>query len=343
MSRHYHLRLCRVVSALLFLLWGSACVAQQQQYGSIIGELHVSRGDFPQHRVLVQLQLHGATIDSTYADGQGRFGFYSLGGNSYRIVIDDEDFERVDQSAILNPSIMLTTMVQINLQPRSAPPKPNLSRKDVPGKNPYMVDLEAYTRRFPKKAIKEYKKGVEAEKKKDYKDAMKAFQKTIQLAPDFYPAHNDLGSSYVAQGDLEGAQREFLQALRLDQNAQEAYFNLAYVYLLREKYGEAESVVHEGLRRDPNSAFGQFVLGASLHRIGKLTEAEITLKRAVQLDATMAKAYLELANIYLVQQKTEQAVEELRSFLKSVPDDPMAPKVKEVLARLEKAQQSATR
>lgn len=343
MSRHYHLRLCSVVSALLFLLLASTCFAQQQQYGSIIGELHVARGDFPQHRVLVQLQLHGATIDSTYADGQGRFGFYSLGGNSYRIVIDDEDFERVDQSAILNPSIMLTTMVQINLQPRSAPPKPNSSRKDVPGKNPYMVDLEAYTRHFPKKAIKEYKKGVEAEKKKDYNDAIKAFQKTIQLAPDFYPAHNDLGSSYVARGDLEGAQREFLQALRLDQNAQEAYFNLAYVYLLSQKYEQAESAVHEGLRRDPNSAFGQFVLGASLRRAGKLTEAETTLNRALQLDASMSKAYLELVNIYLVQQRTEEAINELRTFLKVLPGDPMALKAKEVLARLEKAQQSATR
>src|SRR5690348_13064794 len=343
MSRHYHLRLCSVVSALLFLLWGSACVAQQQQYGSIIGELHVSRGDFPQHRVLVQLQLHGATIDSTYADGQGRFGFYSLGGNSYRIVIDDEDFERVDQSAILDPSIMLTTMVQINLQPRSAPPKLNSSRKDVPGRNPYMVDLEEYTRRFPKKAIKEYKKGLEAGKKGDYKDATKAFQKTIQLAPNFYPAHNDLGSSYLTQGDLDGAQREFLQALRLDQNAQEAYFNLAYVYLLTRSYGQAETVAREGLRRDPNSAFGQFVLGASLHRVGKLAEAETTLNRALQLDPSMGKAYLELVNIYLVQQRTEQAINELRTFLKVLPGDSMALKVKEVLTRLEKAQQSATR
>ncbi len=343
MSRHYHLRLCSVVSALLFLLWASACVAQQQQYGSIIGELHVSRGDFPQHRVLVQLQLHGATIDSTYADGQGRFGFYSLGGNSYRIVIDDEDFERVDQSAILDPSIMLTTMVQINLQPRAAPPKQTSHRENVPGKNPYLVNLEEYTRRFPKKAIKEYKKGLEAEKKGDYKDATKAFQKTIQLAPDFYPAHNDLGSSYLTQGDLEGAQREFLQALRLDQNAQEAYFNLAYVYLLSQKYEQAESAVHEGLRRDPNSAFGQFVLGASLHRAGKLTEAETTLNRALQLDASMGKAYLELVNIYLVQQKIDQAIEELRVFLRTLPRDPMAPKAKEVLARLERSQQNGNR
>ena len=48
-----------------------------QQYGEIVGELHVARGDFP-GRVLVELQLHSAAIASQYTDEQGKFAFGSL-------------------------------------------------------------------------------------------------------------------------------------------------------------------------------------------------------------------------------------------------------------------------
>jgi hypothetical protein len=49
----------------------------------------------------------------------------------------------------------------------------------------------------------------------------------------------------------------------------------------------------------------------------------------------MSKVHLELVNLYLAQQKKSEASAELKSFLKDSPDDPFAPKAREVLQRLE--------
>src|ERR1700758_3068114 len=90
----------------------------QAQVGSVTGELQVLRGDFPKYPILVELQLHGATINSAYADNQGRFGFYGLASNLYHVVIKDEAYNPIDQPANLNLSISGQVMVRITLVPR---------------------------------------------------------------------------------------------------------------------------------------------------------------------------------------------------------------------------------
>src|SRR5438046_1520515 len=99
----------------LFLLPAASALAQQ--VGSVVGELHVTRSDFP-GRVLVELQLHSSPIASQYTDEQGKFVFGSLTNNLYHVVIRDERFFPIDQIAILDLSITSCTMVQIQLMPR---------------------------------------------------------------------------------------------------------------------------------------------------------------------------------------------------------------------------------
>ena len=67
-------------------------LSAQQSLGRIVGQLRVTRGDFPPHQIMVELQLHGSTLTSVYADDQGRFGFYNLEANPYHVVINDPPF-----------------------------------------------------------------------------------------------------------------------------------------------------------------------------------------------------------------------------------------------------------
>ena len=82
--------------------------------GRIIGQLRVTKGDFPPHPILIELQLHGSTITSLYADQQGRFGFYNLEANPYHVVINDPAFRPVDELANVNPLVSPFNMVQIH-------------------------------------------------------------------------------------------------------------------------------------------------------------------------------------------------------------------------------------
>jgi len=205
------------------------------------------------------------------------------------------------------------------------------------GSNPYLIDPSEYRRHFPRNAIKEFDKGVDADKHQRRDEAINHYQKSISLAPDFYPAHNNLGSAYLSKSDFTSAQAQFEEAIKLNQSDAEAHLNLANVLLTVKSYEDALKNVEEGLRRNPNSAFGQFLLGSISERMRKLPEAEHALRQALKLDPGMSRVRLELVNVYLLQQKKSEARAELKAFLNDSPKDPLAPKAKEVLGKLEDA------
>src|SRR4029077_1625670 len=148
-----------ILPCLVFLLIVSpALPAQQTSVGSIIGELHLSRGDFP-GRIFVELQLRSATIASVYSDDQGKFGFTGLGSNPYHVVIHDERFYPVDQLVALDTSVSIMSMAQISLTLREPVKKEPLPNRE-PGSNPYLIDPAEYRQHFPKNAVKEFDKGV---------------------------------------------------------------------------------------------------------------------------------------------------------------------------------------
>jgi Tfp pilus assembly protein PilF len=322
-----------IFACLLFLLIPAPALrAQQSGVGNIVGELHLSRSDFP-GRIFVELQLRSAPIASGYTDDQGKFGFYALGSNPYHVVIHDERFYPVDQLVVLDTSISSLSMVQITLTPREPAKSEPLPNRE-PGGNPHLIDPSEYRRYFPKSALKEFDRGVEADRKGQRDEAIRHYQKVLSLAPSFYPAHNNLGSDYLSKSDFQSAQAQFEEAIKLNHSDAEAHLNLANVLLQTKKYDDALSNVEQGLRRQPTSAFGKFILGAIYSRMGKGPEAEKTMREALQLDANMSEVHLELVNLYLAQQKTAQARTELEAFLKQFPNDPHAPRAKEVLEKL---------
>jgi Flp pilus assembly protein TadD len=324
----------RILACVVFLLILTPVLrAQQGGVGNIVGELHLSRGDLG-GSIFVELQLRGATLASAYSDGEGKFGFYSLGSNPYHVVIHDERFYPVDQLVTLDTSISIVSMAQIILTPREPVKKEPLPDRE-PGSNPNLVDPEEYRRQFPKNAVKEFDKGVGADKDQKRDDAIRHYERSIALAPDFYPAHNNLGSDYLSKADFAGAEKEFKEVLRVNQNDSQAYFNLGHVLMLTKRFAEAEKALQQGLQKQPDSAFGHFLLGFLYSRTGRGSEAERNLNDAIQLDPAMSQAYLQLVNLYLQQQRSNDAAAELRTFLKLFPNDGFAPKAKGVLERLE--------
>jgi len=324
------LRFKPVLLSLCFLLFSAASLWAQ---GQIIGEVHVNRGDFP-GPVLVELQLHGTPINSVYTDAQGRFGFGPLGTNEYHVTIHDERFYPVDERVPLDLAISSTAMAQIHLSVRSPESKnPPLDRPA--SNNPNLVDAQQYRRNVPKAALKEFDKGVKADQKGNPDDAIRHYQQTLAIAPDFYPAHNNLGSLYLRKADFAAARAQFEKAIQLNHSDAEARLNLANVLLMTQNYDGALQNVGEGLRRAPQSAFGHFLLGSIYKQTGELPEAERALRQALGLDPRMSRVRLELVNIYLTQGKKMEARQELRSFLKDAPDDPLVAKARQVLARLE--------
>ncbi len=309
-------------------------LSAQQNQGKIIGNIRVMRGDFPAHPVLVHIEMRGSPIGSAYCDDQGRFGFYGLVANEYRVSVEDDAYEPVSETTELNPDVSPVNIVQLTLVPR-----PNAKKDPLPGRvkgsNPYLIDPADYNRQFPRKTLKEFDKGVDADHKGKTDEAIQHYEKALSYSPNYYPAHNNLGSAYLSLQNFEGAQAQFDAALKANQNDVEAYFNLANVLLLTQHYPDAERQIEEGLKRQPDSAFGHFLQGSLYSRTSRPELAEKSLQSALQLDPKMSQAYLQLVNLYLQQKRTPEAIAELEAFLKTFPDSPYSRKARESLKRLQ--------
>ena len=305
-----------------------------QQLGKIVGQLRVSRGDFPSVPVLMTLEFRGSPIQSAYCDDQGRFGFYNLVANEYRVSVNDDAYVPVAENVNVNPDISAINIVQITLVPRESPKKEDPASR-VAGSNPYLVDPAEYYRRFPKKTLQEFDKGVEAEKQGKTDDAMGHYEKALSYSPDFSPAHSHLGSAYLSRRKFEEAQNEFEAALKTNQNDAQAHFNLANVLLVTHRYDGADNEIEEGLKRQPNSAFGHFLQGSMYSHTSRPELAEKSLRTALQYDPKMSQASLQLVNLYLQQKRPIDAISELESYLKAFPDTPFAPQARDLLKRLQ--------
>ncbi len=309
--------------------------------GSVAGRVRVVRGDAPPQRVLVSLSLHQTPIDSVYTDSQGTFGFHSLEPEGYEVSIDDAQYQPIRVAAIIHPSSLSPTVfLDIQLIPKSKSDSTS-STPQQPGSNPYTMDVKDYAKDFPKKAVQEFEKGVKSDHDNNKDEAIAHYLKAIQIAPEFQPAHNNLGTIYLGKSDFKSAEEQFREAVRLDQNEAQAYFNLGNVLMLTGRGPEAETTLAAGLQRRPDSAFGNFLQGCVYEQTGKLAEAESSLKNAVRLDSKMPQAYLKLVNLYLRQNRRDDAITQLQVFLKGFPDAPAAPKAKEILTKLQTGQGAA--
>jgi Flp pilus assembly protein TadD len=323
----------RSVLRLAFLLTLSCGVlGAQQQPGSIMGQIRLQDGTFPTERLQVNLEAHGSVAGITFSDYEGKFVFGDLGSNLYNVVIEIEGYQPVRLQVNVNPTVTQVNMVHVVLRPK--PEKARDAPDGVAGTNPDIVDVAELKKKFPPGVIKEYEAGRKAEQHGDLETATAHYLTAIRDAPDFYPAHNNLGVRHLRKGELKAAEFEFRRVIELNANGAQAYFNLGNVLYITKQHEEAKQMLEAGLRLAPTSAMGHYLDGSVLARLGESKAAEEQLKTARELDPKMPQVPITLATLYLQTGREQEAAAMFETFLKEFPKDPMVPKVRAALAKM---------
>jgi len=325
--------------------WGPLCAQQAQVLGSIVGHVSVGRSGPPRERVLVSLIFRGAAIDSVYTDSQGTFGFHNLGPNPYTVSIEDDQYQPLQEQAVIEANT-LAPMVFLNviLVPKAT--NPQLTTKNQPrptGANPAMADVRELSAKFPKRVLKEFHRGVDADQIGNKDEAVRHYAKAVEISPDFYPAHNNLGSDHLSRSEFANARKEFEKVILLNKSDAAAYFNLGNVCMMMGQPTDAQIYLDEGMRREPDSALGHFLLGSLAMKTGKFQQAEELLRHTIQLSPTMAQAHLQLVNLMLQQNRNAEATSELHLFVTTFPDSPFVPKAHQLLQKLETSSVSTSK
>src|SRR5207253_969361 len=135
--------------------------------------------------------------------------------------------------------------------------------------------------KVPRQAQKAYDKGRQAALKGDQHAAEGFFQQAVDADPEFVDAHNELGASEVALGELPAAVEQFQKALNLVPEHRLALPNLSIVLAKLKRFHEAGEVARRALLVLPGEARMHYILALSLLAENKqTTEALNNLHRA---------------------------------------------------------------
>lgn len=148
----------------------------------------------------------------------------------------------------------------------------------------------------------------------------------VWRAPPADCEQRDLGLGYVEAGSNSGDERlseagsKILESLPASESRDDAAVNAALgdIELARGRAAEAAALFRRASELDASSGRFAMLLGVSLEKSD--TEGAMKeLRRAMQLDRSLERAYLELAALYQMDGKPREAQEVLSEYLKWNP------------------------
>ncbi|HEY2383368.1 MAG TPA: tetratricopeptide repeat protein [Terriglobia bacterium] len=309
----------------ILLVFVLAQGAGTQRLGAIRGQIIIPTAH-ASDRILVELQkADGPPAGQTYSDTLGHYEFGALVPGSYILLVHVDGYEDIRQEVGVGSGTFGAQVVNIQLRETETliSVKPTVAADQV-------IDVNELGRNYPRKAIQDYEKSREAIRKGNNAGAIEILSGVLKIAPDFYSAHNTLGTLYQKTGRFTEAEDEYRRARELNPRSPDPLVNIGSLYIDeaalytadRETAGKildnALDILEDALKMK-RSAPAYYFLGSANYRSSFYEEAEEDFKRSLALDSHMGASQLMLANVYIKQQKWQDALEHLDAYLNDNP------------------------
>ena len=129
-----------------------------------------------------------------------------------------------------------------------------------------------------------FHEALECENQGDYRGAVHAYERAIEIEPEDPILHFNLGNVLYASQELTAAERLFRRAVELDSEYVEAWNNLGTVLAESDQYDESILAFRHALTVFPLYADAHFNLGDILSATGQRQDAQIHWRKYLQLD-----------------------------------------------------------
>ena len=157
-----------------------------------------------------------------------------------------------------------------------------------------------------------------------YATALTEYQSAQIALPDHPEGYANLGSLYVALGEIGRAETSYQIAIDRDEHFYPAYRNLAILLQQQGKSAEAEQTLRDAIAVNPNDATLHHSLASTLAEQARLNEALNAIEKAIELDDQNARVYHDYALLLQEVERFNSAEVALLQALNLVPNDPDA-------------------
>ena len=160
--------------------------------------------------------------------------------------------------------------------------------------------------------------------------AQRAFERSLELDPEFAGAHALLGGAYLEAYDIAGKKdpralelvlAAARKAISLDSSLPLAYLLLAVVYREKGQYERAISQAERAISLNPNGSLAYLCMGTILNRVGRGEEAVAAIRKSMYLNPHYTANYsTDLAEAYRALGRHAEAIASLRDAVDRNPD-----------------------
>jgi tetratricopeptide (TPR) repeat protein len=270
----------------------------------------------------------GAEADLDTKDG-GKCEFHQTTGGVFIVRIAEGDYKEVSARVELIANPM--AYVILNLIPLKKESEVSV----LPVASSDSVSVKDLA--IPEPARLEFSKGEEALRGKNADDSVKHFQKAIKLYDAYPQAYRMLGDAFVEKQQWPEAETALKKSIELQPDLAPAYFDLGALRNQTKNYSGAEEALKKGLELTPDATVGKYELAKTYWAMGRWQDAAPLAADTVKAVPDLAAAHVLLANIRLKQRDAPSALHEYQEYLRIEPQGTMAPQVREMVEKLQKA------
>ncbi len=126
-----------------------------------------------------------------------------------------------------------------------------------------------------------------------YKEAIKAYQQSVKIKPDFAEAYVNLGATYYKLGRYANAIDAYKRAIQIKPSSS-VYNKLGAIYIINGKYSIARDIFKKATDIDPNDAVAHYNLGVAYFLNGETNAAFREYILLKDLDKERAKSLVDL-------------------------------------------------
>jgi Flp pilus assembly protein TadD len=272
----------------------------------------------------------GAEADLDTVDG-GKCEFRQPTNGVFIVRISESNYKEVSERVEIIGNPMAYVVLKLIPLNKSQPPPVSVPPPDSTN-SVSVKDLAV-----PDDARKEYDKGESALASRNPEEGLKHIQKAIKIYPDYPQAYRLLGEAYLQKQDWEQAEAALKHSISLEPKLVASYLDLGGLRNQTKNYPGAEEALKKCLELSPDTPAAQYELAKTYWATGRWQDAAPLAESAVQKLPDMASAHVLLGNIRLKQRNAAGALHEFQEYLRLEPEGSMAPQVRDVVAKLQKA------
>lgn len=168
--------------------------------------------------------------------------------------------------------------------------------------------LQAVTKNDPTNGLAHYHLGVALEKQQNLQNAESEWREAVRLRPDLPEPQRALAAAAMRTGDMPGLEQAATEIIRLQPVSPDGYALRAISYINRKFFNEAERNVRDAIHVAPASPVGYSELGNLRFVQRKYKEAETAYRDALDRDSSFTDALRGLMNAHLAQGQIDKAL-----------------------------------